>query len=164
MKFSLLTLIFTSVIMTQTLAQDTNLSSIENTINFYFDGMLNHNSASIKKAFTPTASMKWVEEGEFKEVNATDALTEYFNSNEASKAVARITSINRQGDAANVGLEIEYETFTFVDYMHLLKINNEWLIVSKTYTTMRRFFKIWVVSSTLKKQGQNYFHQKIKNN
>jgi hypothetical protein len=54
--------------------------------------------------------------------------------------VARITSINRQGDAANVGLEIEYETFTFVDYMHLLKINNEWLIVSKTYTTIPKDF------------------------
>jgi len=126
--------------MTQTLAQDTNLSSIENTINLYFDGMINHNSASIKKAFTPTASMKWVEKGEYKEVNATAALTGYLDSNEASKSVARITSINRQGDAANVGLEIEYETFTFVDYMHLLKINNEWLIVSKTYTTIPKEF------------------------
>jgi len=140
MKFSLLSLIFTSVIMTQTIAQDINLSSIENTINLYFDGMINHNSVSIKKAFAPTASMKWVEKGEYKEVNAADALTEYLDSHKPSKSVARITSINRQGDAANVGLEIEYETFTFVDYMHLLKINNEWLIVSKTYTTIPKEF------------------------
>ena len=59
--------------MTQTIAQDINLSSIENTINLYFDGMINHNSASIKKAFAPTASMKWVEKGEYKEVNAAEA-------------------------------------------------------------------------------------------
>ena len=136
MKFSLLSLIFTSVIMTQTIAQDTNLSSIENTINLYFDGMINHNSSSIKKAFTPTASMKWIEKGEYTEVNAVSALSEYIDSNKPSKSIARITSINKQGDAANVGLEIEFETFTFVDYMHLLKINNEWLIVSKTYTTI----------------------------
>ena len=69
---------------------------------------------------------------------STALIGEY--SNEPSKSVARITSINRQGDAANVGLEIEYETFTFVDYMHLIKINNEWLIVSKTYTTIPKAF------------------------
>ena len=140
MKLSLLSLILTTVIMTQTQAQDTNLSSIENTINLYLDGMINHNSASIKKAFAPTASMKWVEKGAYQEVNASAALSEYLDSNKPSKSVARITSINRQGDAANVGLEIEYETFTFVDYMHLLKINNEWLIVSKTYTTISKEF------------------------
>ena len=126
--------------MTQTQAQDTNVASIENTINHYFDGMINHNSASIKKAFTPTASMKWIEKGEYTEVNAVAALTEYLDSSKPSKSVARITSINRQGDAANVVLEIEYETFTFVDYMHLLKINKEWLIVSKTYTTIQKVF------------------------
>ncbi len=140
MRLSLLSLFLTTVIMTQTQAQDTNVNSIENTINLYFDGMINHNSASIKKAFTPTASMKWIEKGAYKEVNAVEALTEYLDSNKPSKSVARITSINRQGDAANVGLEIEYETFTFVDYMHLLKINNEWLIVSKTYTTIPKEF------------------------
>jgi len=140
MKLSLLSLILTSVIMTQTHAQDTNFNSIENTINHYFDGMINHNSASIKKAFTPTASMKWVEKGEYTEVNAVSALTEYLEANKPSKSVARVTSINRQGNAANVGLEIEYETFTFVDYMHLLKINDEWLIVSKTYTTIPKEF------------------------
>ncbi len=140
MRFSLLSLILTTVIMTQMQAQDTNLISIENTINHYFDGMINHNSESIKKAFTETASMKWIENGEYKEVNAIAALTEYLDSNQPSKFVARITSLNVQGDAANVGLEIEYQTFTFVDYMHLLKINNEWMIVSKTYTTIPKEF------------------------
>lgn len=139
-KFLLLALILTTITMTKTQAQDTNISSIEKTINHYFDGMINHNSASIKKAFAPTANMKWIEKGEYKEVNAIAALTEYLDSNKPSKSVARITSINRQGDAANVGLEIEYETFTFVDYMHLLKINDEWMIVSKTYTTIPKEF------------------------
>lgn len=140
MRFSLLLIILTTLIMTQTQGQDTNFNSIESTINHYFDGMINHNSASIKKAFAPTASMKWVEKGKYMEVNAVAALTEYLDSNMPSKSVARITSINRQADAANVGLEIEYETFTFVDYMHLLKIDGEWLIVSKTYTTIPKEF------------------------
>jgi len=65
--------------MTQTQAQDTNLNSIEQTINYYFDGMINHNSASIKKAFSPTATMKWVEKGAYTEVNAVAALSEYLD-------------------------------------------------------------------------------------
>lgn len=129
-----------TIIMTQIQAQNTNLVSIEETINHYFDGMINHNSDSIKKAFTPTASMKWVEKGEYKEVNAVSALTEYLDANKPTKSIARITSVNVQGNAANVGLEIEYETFTFVDYMHLLKINDDWKIVSKTYTTIPKEF------------------------
>ena len=126
--------------MTQTNAQHTNVNSIEQTISHYFDAMINHNSASLKKAFTPSANMQWVENGAYKEVNAVAALTEYLDANKPTKSVAKITSVNIQGDAANVGLEIEYETFTFVDYMHLLKINNEWLIVSKTYTTIPKDF------------------------
>lgn len=126
--------------MTQTQAQNPDVVSIENAINHYFDAMLNHNSPSLKEAFTSEASMKWVEKGEHKEVNATTALTEFLDSNEPSKSVARITSINVQGDAANVGLEIEYETFTFVDFMHLLKLDSGWKIVSKTYTTIPKKF------------------------
>ena len=126
--------------MTQAQAQNSNTTAIEQSINHYFDSMINHNSASLKKAFIPSATMKWSDKGEFKEVNAVDALTEYLDSNKPVKSVARITSINIQGEAANVGLEIEYETFTFVDYMHLLKVNNEWRIVSKTYTTIPKDF------------------------
>lgn len=140
MKYLFVIIFLTTVIMNQTQAQDTNVISIEKTINHYFDGMINHNSASIKKAFIPSASMKWIENGAYQEVNATEALSEYLNSSKPSKSIARITSISIKGDAANVGLEIEYETFTFVDYMHLLKINDEWLIVSKTYTTIPKDF------------------------
>jgi len=45
----------------------------------------------------------------------------------------RIKSISISGNAANAHLEIEYPTFTFQDYMHLLKIDGEWKIVSKIF-------------------------------
>ena len=140
MRSIILSLILTTIIMTQTQAQNLNINSVENTINLYFDGMINHNSESIKKAFIPSASMKWIEKGEYMEVNATEALTQYLDANKPTKSIARITSMNIQGDVANVGLEIEYETFTFVDQMHLLKIKDQWLIVSKSYTTIPKEF------------------------
>jgi len=43
-------------------------------------------------------------------------------------------------EAYNAQLELEYETFYFVDFMHLMKTNGEWKIVSKTYTTVPKNF------------------------
>ena len=138
MTFFSLTLI--TLIMTQTQAQTTDLQSIENTINHYFEGMISHNAKSIEKAFHPTAIMKWNEKGEYMEVNAVQALSEYLNLNEPIKTKTNIVAVNLVGDAANAQLELEYETFYFIDFMHLMNINGEWKIVSKTYTTVPKDF------------------------
>lgn len=134
------TLILSIMTDTQVQAQTTDLQDIEVTIGYYFDGLVNHKPASLKKAFVPSASMKWIDKGGYMEVNALDALTEYVEANEPVKTKTRIIAINKVGDAANAQLELEYETFSFVDFMHLLKINGEWKIVSKTYTTVPKDF------------------------
>lgn len=126
--------------MVATQAQTTNLQLIEKAINHYFDGMINHNAKSIEKAFIPQASMKWNEKGKFTEVNAVEALSSYVNSNDPVKVKTNIIAINIVGDAANAQLELEYETFYFVDFMHLMKVGEEWKIVSKTYTTVPKDF------------------------
>jgi len=125
--------------MVQAQAQTTALQQIENTINLYFDGMINHNAKSVAKAFVPSATMKWNDK-EYMEVNAVEALSEYVNSNDPVKVKTKIVSVNIVGDAANAQLELEYETFYFVDFMHLMNINGEWKIVSKTYTTVKKDF------------------------
>jgi len=140
MKKIFLTIILIATIMTQTQAQTTDLQLIEVTIGHYFDGLVEHKPESLKKAFVPSASMKWIEKGAYTEVNALDALIDHVTKNPAVKAKAKISSVVVTGDAANARLEIEYETFTFVDFMHLLKINGEWKIVSKTYTTVPKDF------------------------
>ena len=134
------TLILITTFMIETEAQTTDVQSIEETIEYYFDGLVNHVPESLAKAFVPSASMKWLEKGAYQEVNALDALTEYVKANDVVKTKAKIISINIMGDAANTQLELEYETFYFIDFMHLLKINGEWKIVSKTYTTISKDF------------------------
>jgi len=126
--------------MTQTQGQNTDFQSIEKTINHYFDGMITHNAKSIEKAFHPTAIMKWNEKGEYTEVNAVQALSDYLNSTDPIKTKTKIVSVSVIGDAANAQLELEYETFYFIDFMHLMNINGEWQIVSKTYTTVPKDF------------------------
>lgn len=140
MKNIFLTLTLITFIMTQTQAQTTDLQLIENTISNYFDGMIKHDAKSIEKAFHPSASMKWNEKGSYMEINAVNALSEYLNSNDPVKTKTKIVAVNIVGDAANAQLELEYETFYFVDFMHLMKIGEEWKIVSKTYTTVPKEF------------------------
>ena len=140
MKKIIFTLTLITFIMIQTQAQTSDIQSIEKTINHYFDGMINHDAESVENAFHPTAIMKWNEEGKYMEVNAVQALSDYLNSNEPVETKTKIVAINVVGDAANVQLELEYETFYFVDFMHLMKIEEEWKIVSKTYTTVPKNF------------------------
>ncbi len=125
--------------MLSTQAQTTDLQLIEKTIHHYFDGMVNHDAESLTKAFYPTATMKWNGE-QYMEVNALKALSDYVNSNDPVKTKTSIVAINIVGDAANAQLELEYETFYFVDFMHLMKIEGAWKIISKTYTTVKKEF------------------------
>jgi len=122
--------------MSQVTAQNNDIQAIETTINHYFNGMIKHDAASFEKAFNTKASMKWVDDKGYQDVNAVAALSEYVNNNDPAETETRIMSINITGDAANAQLELEYATFYFVDFMHLLKIDGEWKIVSKTYTTV----------------------------
>jgi len=47
--------------------------------------------------------------------------------------ITRIKSIDISGNSASAHIEIEYPTFSFMDYMHLLKFDDEWKIVSKIF-------------------------------
>ena len=121
MKKVFFTIILTSICMIQSNAETTELQLIEQTVMHYFDGMVNHNSESIEKAFHPSATMKWNDD-KFMEVNAIKALSDYVNSNDAAKTKTSIISITTVGDVANAHLKLEYETFYFVDFMQLMKI------------------------------------------
>ena len=81
MKKTFFTLILITIFMTQLQAQNNDLQLIEETINYYFNGMTTHNAKSFEKAFHPNATMKWIE-GKYEEVNAIDALSAYVNAND----------------------------------------------------------------------------------
>jgi len=120
--------------MTQVQAQNNDIQLIEKAINYYLDGMTTHNAKSFEKVFHPGATMKWIDK-KYEEVNAIEALSEYVNSNDPVETKTYIMAINIAGDAASAQLELEYDTFSYIDFMHLLKIDGKWKIVSKTYST-----------------------------
>ncbi len=120
--------------MAQVQAQNNDLQLIETTINHYLNGMTTHNAKSFEEAFHPNATMKWIDK-KYEEVNAIEALSAYVKANDPVKTKTSIMAINIAGDAASAQLELEYDTFSYIDFMHLLKIDGKWKIVSKTYAT-----------------------------
>lgn len=108
--------------------------AVAQAVNYYLEGGTNNDFETLKKAFHETATMKFIANGEeYREVNAIEFFKKGMKPGPKQNRKTRIVSVDIAGDAAFAKLEIEYPTFTFVDYMHLLKVDDEWKIVSKIF-------------------------------
>ncbi|MEX0363607.1 MAG: nuclear transport factor 2 family protein, partial [Allomuricauda sp.] len=105
---------------------------IEQTLGYYMEGGSNRDFNTLKKAFHETATMKYITEEGYKEVNALEFFSGMKTGNRVNRK-NRIAEITVSGHAANARLELEYPDFTFVDFMNLLKIDGEWKIVNKIF-------------------------------
>ncbi|KZS42918.1 hypothetical protein AWE51_16270 [Aquimarina aggregata] len=134
-KILLIIIVIMTAITTELKAQQTDLQHIEETVNYYLTGLVNNDAKTLTKAFHPTATMKWIGD-DYKEVNAIEGLTEGMDGTpHKEKITTRVVSVNIAGDAASAQLEIQFPTFTYIDFMHLLKVDGEWKIVSKIFYT-----------------------------
>ena len=113
-------------------AQDGELEAIRTTLNYYLDGGTNNDFEMLKKAFHPNATMKSYGEN-YQEYNALDFFGSRMKPGPKQDRKTKIVSVSISGTAANAKLEIAYPTFSFIDYMNLLKIDGEWKIVGKIY-------------------------------
>ena len=113
-------------------AQHSEYAQVEKTLNYYLEGGTNNDFETLKKAFHPTATMKFIGD-EYKEVNAIEFFKKGMKPGPKQNRITRIDYINISGHAANAKLEIEYPNFTFIDYMNLLKVDGQWKIVSKIF-------------------------------
>lgn len=132
-------LLILSIVMMSTsisaIAQNTDLQSIEKTLNYYLNGLVEKDAEMLKKAFHPSATMKFIDKGDYLELNAIEALTAGIESSPKQKTTTRIVSINISGNAASAQLEIQLPDLTYIDFMNILKIEGEWKIVSKIFHT-----------------------------
>lgn len=136
MKKTLFVILAMSFGFSTVFSQETDYELVAKTVNYYLEGGNNNDYETLKKAFHETATMKYITQDGYKEVNAL----EFFSGMDASKPKpnrkTRIADITISGHAANARLEIEYDTFSFVDFMNLLKIDGEWKIVNKIFYRM----------------------------
>ncbi|WP_298893188.1 nuclear transport factor 2 family protein [uncultured Psychroserpens sp.] len=133
MKTSIITLLLCLSMSTITLAQDSEYKLVEQTVSYYLDGGTNNDFDTLKKAFHKNATMKYIRNGEYTEVNALEFFKKVVKRGPKQDRKTRITYINITGNVANAKLEIDYEKFSFIDYMNLIKIDGEWKVVSKIF-------------------------------
>ncbi|MEX0313146.1 MAG: nuclear transport factor 2 family protein [Allomuricauda sp.] len=129
---NILLVFFTVSVFSTINAQESDYQLIEKTLNYYMEGGSNRDFDTLKKAFHDTATMKYITEEGYKEVNALEFFSGMKKGSKIDRA-NRIAEITVSGHAANARLELEYENFTFVDFMNLLKIDGEWKIVNKIF-------------------------------
>lgn len=102
----------------------------------YMDGGTYGDTTRLIRAFHPSASMKSVDQrtGEYRDVPIRDFLERAkANAGKTAARQTRIVYIDMQGNAAQARVELEYPTFTFIDFFNLLKIDGQWKIVSKIF-------------------------------
>ncbi|WP_299763840.1 nuclear transport factor 2 family protein [uncultured Dokdonia sp.] len=135
MKKAFLALIIIAMSATKLQAQQTDLQRIETTLNYYLTGLVNNDAKTLTKAFHPTATMKWIGK-DYKEVNAIEGLTEGMDGTPYKEEIkTRVVTVHVAGNTASAQLEIQFPTFTYIDFMHVLKIDGQWKIVSKIFYT-----------------------------
>ena len=140
MKKSISTLLITFCCASFTMAQSgsEDYTAVSKTLNYYLVGGTNNDFNTLAKAFHTDATMKFVNNDGYKSVNALEFFKSGMKPGSAQDRKTQILSINISGKAAQAKLQIEYDTFYFYDYMQLLKIDNEWKIISKTFNKVTK--------------------------
>jgi len=110
---------------------------INQTLNDYLEGGTNGEVDRFKKAFLSDAIQKSV--GKTGVTGMTvESLASKIKPNQKMERSTKIVSWSYAGTAATAITETEYPTSKIIDLLNLLKVNNEWKIVSRVYSRIEK--------------------------
>ncbi|MGV8945699.1 MAG: alpha/beta fold hydrolase [Lutibacter sp.] len=115
------------------LNQENEYAAIENTLKNYFEGRKNADLTQLQNAFSEDAKLYTLQ-------NNTDviiSLEDYLNkvkSDGAQKITTQILNGDITNDIANFKTEFKYADTSYTDYLTLIKTQNGWKIMNKTFT------------------------------
>ncbi|MEN2283965.1 nuclear transport factor 2 family protein [Algoriphagus sp. SE2] len=128
---------FTLMIFTEAMAQSSNdRQLISETVQLYFDGMMQRDKAKLEKAFIPEARLIGYRGENFTLTNF-DTWAEATSKGEARNPESyknEIVSIRVQGNAASVETELYWPGIYYYDFLTLMKIEGSWKIVNKSWS------------------------------
>ncbi|WP_462250836.1 nuclear transport factor 2 family protein [Ekhidna sp.] len=107
---------------------------IRETLMHYIEGTANGEPERIKKAFHKDLNLYTSDKGQLK-VRSGEKYISYFKEGQKVDRVGKIISIDFEQNAAMAKAEIIFPNKRiFTDYFLLLKLENEWKIIHKSYT------------------------------
>ena len=116
-------------------------SKIEKTINDYFQGYLKAEPDTLLNAFHKSARLFSTENGSLDKTEMSDwlgNLHERRRKGDLRQADVEILGIDVSGDAAVAKTRLTFPEFAFTDYLSLLLIDGNWIIINKIYSTSYR--------------------------
>jgi hypothetical protein len=109
---------------------------IESVIQDYFNGYQQADTTSIQNAFHPDTKLISVVDGKMDITEMKEwikSLEERRLRGDFRKGILKTESIDITKHTASVKLNIRFKEFEFTDYLSLLQIDGQWLIVGKIY-------------------------------
>jgi len=121
------------------IATDTDTLRITEIINLYFKGSYYGNIEQLKQAFHPEAHVTGSLNGKICDWTCTEFMervtTMPTSANKGEKYDKEILLIDKTNDAAMVKARVTVGDLIFTDYITLLKINDQWMIRNKIFTS-----------------------------
>ena len=101
----------------------------------YLNGHATGDPEEFRKAFHPDARMTYVRDGKLMIVPISEYIAGATGKPAADESIRkrRIASVEVKGTAAIGRIELDYPNARFVDYMTLLKENDRWAIIAKSF-------------------------------
>lgn len=118
-------------------AQGSEEAAVRTAINQYFKGHATGIGEEMRKAFLPTAHIEGNRQGTFVSWTVDDYVKNFSGKPAADETSRKrtIDSVNVSGTAAMARATLVHGQTTFVDYFVLLKVDGEWKIANKVYTS-----------------------------
>ncbi len=120
---------------------DEEKANIEQTLQYFFDGLDNLDPDTIKKAFYPDARSFYIDQDKLgiNRVDHWDKTTQTAKDNPdhpfREKSRKNIVYIDITGVTASAKVEWVFSDFMFTDYYNMLKLDGRWYIMNKIYHT-----------------------------
>ena len=129
--------LFTLALAPTASAQTSDEQAVRRTIDQYFRGHATASADEMRKAFLPTAHIEGIRSGKFVSWTVEDYCANFKGKPAADEASRKrtIDSVNISGSAAMVRATLVHGATTFTDYFVLLKVDGEWKIANKVYSS-----------------------------
>ena len=124
---------FTANSAAQTSDKDAAKVPLEN----YIKGHATGDAEYMKKAFHSEGQLIFIRDGKYTTRSFADYIAGFTGKPAADEVLRKrsIESIDVVGNAATAKIILDYPTAKLTDFMSLLKINGEWKIVNKIFTS-----------------------------
>ncbi|WP_448564756.1 nuclear transport factor 2 family protein [Thalassotalea ganghwensis] len=139
MRFLLLVLsvLCTSAFANSVSNSDQQLAAVEKAVNYYLEGSILGDPKVIAKAFHPDAIIQGISGGKHRVYQLKEFLG-VFTPGKPGTHTTKIISIDIVNNAASVRAEWDMGTWKYIDFLSLLKMGDEWKVVNKIYTSVKK--------------------------